>query len=91
LFFWLENVDLAIKRVRTRVLEGGHNIDTDVIKRRYINGIKNLFEIYVDIADEVLIFDNSFGAPELIAEKSFDSEMKILSTIKFNNLKKKLE
>jgi predicted ABC-type ATPase len=88
LFFWLENVDLAIKRVRTRVLEGGHNIDTDVIKRRYINGIKNLFEIYVDIADEVLIFDNSFGAPELIAEKSFDSEMKILSTIKFNNLKK---
>ena len=88
LFFWLENVDLAIERVRTRVLEGGHNIDSDVIKRRYINGIKNLFEIYVDIADEVLIFDNSFGVPELIAEKSLDSEMKILSPIKFNNLKK---
>jgi len=66
----------------------GHHIDTNITKRRYINGIKNLFEIYVDIADEVLIFDNSFGAPELIAEKSFDSEMKILSTIKFNNLKK---
>ena len=88
LFFWLENVDLAIERVRTRVLEGGHNIDTDVIKRRYKNGIKNLFEIYVDIADEVLIFDNSFGVPELIAEKSVVSEMKILSPIKFNNLKK---
>ena len=88
LFFWLENVDLAIERVRTRVLEGGHNIDSDVIKRRYINGIKNLFEIYVDIADEVLIFDNSFGVPELIAEKSVVSEMKILSRIKFNNLKK---
>ena len=88
LFFWLENVDLAIERVRTRVLEGGHNIDSDVIKRRYINGIKNLFEIYVDIADEVLIFDNSFGVPELIAEKSVVSKMKILSPIKFNNLKK---
>ncbi|MBP4141757.1 zeta toxin family protein [Flavobacterium sp. P4023] len=88
LFFWLENVDLAIERVRTRVLEGGHNIDTDVIKRRYKNGIKNLFEIYVDIADELLIFDNSFGVPELIAEKSVVSEMKILSPIKFNNLKK---
>ena len=88
LFFWLENVDLAIERVRTRVLEGGHNIDSDVIKRRYKNGIKNLFENYVDIADEVLIFDNSFGVPELIAEKSLDSEMKILSPIKFNNLKK---
>jgi predicted ABC-type ATPase len=87
LFFWLENVDLAIERVKTRVIEGGHNIETEVIKRRYINGIKNLFEIYLEIADEVLIFDNSFGAPELIAEKSFDTEMKILSKNKFDNLK----
>ena len=41
LFFWLQNVDLAIERVKTRVLEGGHNIELDVIKRRYVNGIKN--------------------------------------------------
>jgi len=86
LFFWLENVDLAIERVRTRVLEGGHHINTNVVKRRYLYGIKNLFEIYLDIADEVLIFDNSFGIPELIAEKSFGTEMKILSTVKFKNL-----
>jgi predicted ABC-type ATPase len=33
LFFWLQNVDLAIERVRTRVLEGGHNIETEVIRR----------------------------------------------------------
>jgi predicted ABC-type ATPase len=88
LFFWLETVDLAIERVKTRVIEGGHNIETEVIKRRYINGIKNLFEIYLEIADEVLIFDNSFGAPELIAEKSFETEMKILSKTKFENFKK---
>jgi len=36
LFFWLETVDLAIERVKTRVIEGGHNIETEVIKRRYI-------------------------------------------------------
>lgn len=88
LFFWLETVDLAIERVKTRVIEGGHNIETEVIKRRYNNGIKNLFEIYLEIADEVLIFDNSFGTPELIAEKSLDIEMKILSKTKFYNLKK---
>ena len=39
LFFWLQNVDLAIERVKTRVMEGGHNIEIEVIKRRYINGI----------------------------------------------------
>jgi predicted ABC-type ATPase len=88
LFFWLETIDLAIERVKTRVIEGGHNIETEVIKRRYINGIKNLFEIYLEIADEVLIFDNSFGVPELIAEKSLETEIKILSETKFYNLKK---
>jgi len=43
-FFWLDSVDLAIERVKTRVQEGGHNIEIDVIKRRYKNGINNLFD-----------------------------------------------
>ncbi len=88
LFFWLQNVDLAIERVRTRVLEGGHNIETQVIKRRYINGIKNLFNIYLPIADEVMIFDNSEGKHHLIAKKTLETEIDILSEIKFNALKK---
>ena len=58
LFFWLQNVDLAIERVKTRVLEGGHNIELEVIKRRYKNGIKNLFDIYFLIVDEEMIFEN---------------------------------
>ena len=88
LFFWLQNVDLAIERVKTRVAEGGHNIETEVIRRRYKNGIKNLFEIYLSIADEVMIFDNSAGKPELIAEKILNSEVTILNEIKFDTLKK---
>ncbi len=87
LFFWLQNVDLAIERVKTRVLEGGHNIESEIIRRRYKNGIKNLFEIYISIVDEVMIFDNSGGKPELIAEKILESEVNILNEIKFNKLK----
>lgn len=88
LFFWLQNVDLAVERVKTRVLEGGHNIETNVVHRRYINGIKNLFKIYLPIVDEVMIFDNSGGKPELIAEKILDAEINIINDIKFNKLKK---
>ncbi len=61
LFFWLENTDLAKERVKVRVQEGGHNIPEDVIERRYIKGIKNLFGIYLEIVDESFIFDNSNG------------------------------
>jgi len=87
LFFWLRNVDLAIERVRTRVIEGGHHIETDVIRRRYKNGIKNLFEIYLPIADEIMIFDNSEGKHDLIAEKTIESEIEVLNKVKFNQLK----
>ncbi|WP_310558910.1 zeta toxin family protein [Flavobacterium sp.] len=87
LFFWLQNVELAIERVKTRVYEGGHNIETEVIKRRYLNGIKNLFEIYLPIADEVMIFDNSEGKHDLIAKKTLETEIDIFSETKFNKLK----
>lgn len=42
-FFWLSSVDLAIERVKTRVLEGGHNIPEPIIIRRYYSGLSNLF------------------------------------------------
>ena len=87
LFFWLQNVDLAIERVKTRVQEGGHNIETTVIRRRYIGGIKNLFNIYLPLVNETMIFDNSEGKHILIAEKTLDSEIEIIDVNKFNKLK----
>jgi predicted ABC-type ATPase len=87
LFFWLKNPKLAKERVKTRVLEGGHNIPEDVIERRYTKGIKNLFDIYIPIMDQVLIFDNSEGKHQLIAEKSSTEELNILDEHKFNELK----
>jgi len=87
LFFWLKNPELAKERVKTRVLEGGHNIPQDVIERRYYKGIKNLFEIYLSIVDHALIFDNSQGKHDLIAEMSIREELIILNQNKFNELK----
>jgi predicted ABC-type ATPase len=83
LFFWLRSDALAKERVKTRVAEGGHNIPPDIITRRYFRGIKNLFEIYLHLSDEVLIFDNSAGMHELIAEKSLSSEPNIFDQEKY--------
>ena len=74
-------------KVKTRVKEGGYNIETEVIRRRYSSGIKNLFSIYLSVVDEVLIYDNSGGKPELIAEKTLESEITVLDEFKFNKLK----
>lgn len=87
LFFWLQTIELAKERVKTRVSEGGHNIDPEVIERRYKKGIKNLFDIYLPIIDGTLIFDNSEGKYELLAEKQIDGLLNILHQEKFNLLK----
>lgn len=55
LFFWLNNPKLAKERVKIRVEEGGRNIPNEIIERRYYKGIKNLFDIYLDIVDGILI------------------------------------
>jgi predicted ABC-type ATPase len=88
LFFWLQNVELAKERVITRVAEGGHNIEPEVIERRYIRGIQNLFDIYLPIIDGALIFDNSEGKHELLADKNIDGILNIVNQEKFNLLKK---
>ena len=88
LFFWLKNTELAKERVKTRVLEGGHNIKTEIIERRYLNGIINLFDIYLPIVDQALLFDNSEGKHILIAEKSIYEDLNVINNEKFNELKK---
>ena len=91
LFFWLRTVELAKERVQIRVAEGGHNIDAETIERRYLSGIRNLFEIYLPIVNEVLIFDNSEGKHELVAQKINNQELSILTDIKFNLLKQQYD
>ena len=86
-FFWLDSVELATDRVQTRVLEGGHNIPKDVIKRRYYSGIKNLFKLYIPICDYWMIFDNSVSPTELIAEGYPSGDIEISNPSKMEILK----
>ncbi len=59
IFLWLADVDLAIQRVSARVKNGGHNIPTDIILRRYKSGLSNLLNIYIPLCDIITIYDCS--------------------------------
>ena len=87
LFFWLNNVQLAKERVKTRVKEGGHNIPEEVIERRYFKGIYNLFDIYLPIVNGVLIFDNSFGKHKLVAHKMGTDTLEVTNAERFQELR----
>lgn len=77
IYFWLNSVDLAKERVKVRVTEGGHNIPTEVIERRYKLGLENLFKRFISIVDSWMIFDNSSNDSNLIAEGGRDEEHKV--------------
>lgn len=89
LFFFLDSPELAFQRVSQRVAEGGHDIPTHIIKRRYIAGIKNLFELFIPIVDYWMITDNSNLTSKIIAtsDKIYDNE----ALIKIKNYVRKGE
>ncbi len=72
LYFWLNSPELAVERVKERVREGGHNIPEKIIRRRYFAGIKNLFNLYMDITDEWLLIDNSGLNAKTVAEGNYE-------------------
>ncbi len=78
-FFWLNSVDLAKERVLQRVQNGGHNIPTNVIERRYLSGIKNLNNLYINFVDSWQIYDNSENKHELVAEGEIGKPHQIIN------------
>lgn len=70
LFMALDSIELAKKRVSIRVQEGGHNIPTDVIERRYTKGLLNLFNLYIPLVDKWILLNNSGETFNVIAEGS---------------------
>jgi len=74
LFFWLNSMELAVNRVKIRVKEGGHDIPTEVIKRRYIRGILNFLELYKAEVDNWIVVNNSGKNYGIIAESNKSKE-----------------
>jgi predicted ABC-type ATPase len=87
LYFWLDSIELAKERVKTRVYEGGHNIPEKVIERRYNAGLHNLIKMYIPICDYWMIFDNSNTESELIAEGYEDKQIDIKNYRTFEKIK----
>lgn len=58
-YIWLSSVELASKRVAVRVRRGGHGIPLADIKRRYSRGLRNLFRLYIPLANRWVVCDNS--------------------------------
>lgn len=77
LFFWLPKPEIAIERVKQRVLEGGHSIPEDVILRRFYAGIDNLFKIFMESVDSWMLVENYSVPRIIIASGGKDTSLRI--------------
>jgi predicted ABC-type ATPase len=68
IFLSLPDVEIAIERVATRVIQGGHNVPEKVIRRRFAHGMAN-FERYKTLVDSWQLYDNSDAPPVLLDER----------------------
>ncbi len=59
IFLSLPSVDLAIARVEGRVMQGGHAIPPETIRRRFQAGIENFEGVYKPLVDAWALYDNS--------------------------------
>ena len=64
----LDSAELAIKRVRTRVAQGGHDVPDAVIRRRFAQGWRNFNGIYRRLADVWQVYDANGPQPIKIAQ-----------------------
>jgi predicted ABC-type ATPase len=59
MFLWLQSPEVAVERVRERVMMGGHDVPERVIRRRYRRGAHNFLNLYRALADAWVLYDNS--------------------------------
>ncbi|MBQ8051544.1 MAG: zeta toxin family protein [Bacteroidaceae bacterium] len=91
LFFSLATPEQAVQRVAKRVSQGGHNIPTDVVYRRFEGGLKNLFNLYMPIVDYWALYDNSNIPTHRIAFGEKDKEPTVLDEEQFEQLRTKYQ
>jgi len=84
-YLYIPNVEFSVMRVQQRVLQGGHNIPTEDILRRYPRSIRNLFD-YAEVCDCTFCFDNTGSQVVPIFEKRFGKPVEIHDIERFSRL-----
>jgi predicted ABC-type ATPase len=65
----LDSVDLALRRIAARVLQGGHDVARRDVIRRFKRGWVNFESIYRPISESWAVYDNSGNSPVLLERK----------------------
>lgn len=66
IFLALPSADVAVARVASRVMQGGHDVPEAVVRRRFKAGLDNFHIVYKFIVNSWVLYDNSGEALRLV-------------------------
>lgn len=84
-FLWIPKASLAVSRIKSRVAQGGHDVPTQDVLRRFNRSIVNFFTLYQSLVDSWMLFDNSGVIPILIA-KHKNGKVKFMNRNLYNTI-----
>ncbi len=70
LYLQLKSPRLALRRIASRVREGGHDVPRKDVMRRFSRSLENFERVYRPLADVWAVYDNSGVTPALIERSS---------------------
>jgi predicted ABC-type ATPase len=86
-FLALPDAETALERVATRVALGGHDIPAPVVRRRFVAGLKNFFQLYQPIVSSWVFYDNSLPAkPLAVAEMTGPGRLDVMRKTTYDRL-----
>ena len=77
-FVALQSPDLALARVAERVEQGGHDVPERVVRRRWKQGLRSFFELYVGLVHSWSLTDNSGDHPIAVARGREQEPLQVL-------------
>ncbi len=74
-YVWQRNADNTIQRVAERVRRGGHFVPPETVRRRFGRSWANALDLYLPLADDWTVIDNTASPPAAVAERHAPEEI----------------
>jgi|JI6StandDraft_1071083.scaffolds.fasta_scaffold02452_6 predicted ABC-type ATPase len=89
-FVYLESTDQHLKRIRQRVVKGGHSVPELDVLRRFKRSHHNFWNRYKELAEVWTLINNASNKPQPVAHRGLD-EVEIFDVDLYNDFLKILE
>ena len=90
-YFSLSNVLLAVRRVKLRVVMGGHDVPADTVRRRYQGSVSNFLTLYLPLVNDWTVYDNSSAQQAKMIASFANGILKVLEPKPWLKLQKQIK